>query len=220
MKRPPLRHSAALAAAALLVGACQPAPQALGALSDPREIVMAGVSSFAKTQSVHAHAEVVIDVTLQDIGPGQAMTANATLDADVDLVRRNVAARTTIAMGAGFAGNQVSEMFLVGGQQFTRTPPDTRWTRFPMFDNQAMLPTNDEIAAAVNGSLDGAGVVLRVAGPAPCGEGTCYHVVAELDPNAAWQMLGPILGAEEQFRRGSSSTRLRSTSSSIRRHGH
>ena len=195
MKRPPLRPSAALAAAALLVAACQPAPQALGALSDPREIVVAGVSSFAKTQTVHAHADVVIEMTLQDIGPGQAMTANATLDADVDLVRRNIAARTTIAMGAGFDRNQVSEMILVGGQQFSRTPPDTRWTRFPMFDNQVMFPTNQEIADTVNGSLDGAGVVLRLADPAPCGEATCYHVVAELDPNAAWQMLGPILGA-------------------------
>lgn len=193
MRRPSLRHSAGLATAVLVL-ACQSAPQALGPLSDPREIVMAGVSSFARTQFVHAHADLAVGMAAQDVGAAQPMTAKVTLDADIDLARRALAARTMTSMGANFGADQVSEMILVDGQQFTRNPPDTRWTQFGMLGAQPTLPSNQEIADAINGSLDGAGVILRLADATPCGDGTCYHVVAELDPNAAWQLLGPLLG--------------------------
>ena len=168
--------------------ACQPTSNAgQPILTEPGEVLMAGVSSTAALHAVHAR----FDVSFGVVG-GQPMGAQSIADVDIDLDTRNFATRN-VSSGQG-GPDQVSEMISVGGQQFTRTPPDTRWTTFPnMGGGQQALPSNPEMVALIASTVDSAHVVLHLADPEPCGEATCYHVIAKLDAEATWQLLGPLI---------------------------
>jgi hypothetical protein len=183
-----LSIAAAVVATMLAALACQPTSNASQPiLTDPGEIVMAGVNSTAALHTVHARFDVNVGV----VG-GQPIGAQSIADVDIDLDTRNFATRS---VSAGQGGpDQVSEMINVGGQQFMRTPPDTRWTTFPnMGGVQQPFPSNAEVVAAIASTVESAHAVLQLADAEPCGEATCYHVIAELDAEATWQLLGPLM---------------------------
>jgi hypothetical protein len=177
--------------AILAATGCQPtASGGLPILTDPGEIVMAGARSTAALQTVHAR----IDMTLQVVGGqlgGQQVGLRSTTDIDIDLARHNLAGRS-VTTGQG-GPDQATEIIFVDGQQFTRDLPATRWTRLPNFGPQQPLPTNDELVAAISAVIESAGVVLQLADSEPCGEASCYHVIAELDATSTWHLIGPVL---------------------------
>jgi hypothetical protein len=177
----------AFVATTLAAVACQPASTAgQPILTDPAEIVMAGVNSTASLHSVHARLEVSFGRGGIGVAGGPSIS-----DVDIDLDTRSFAARS---VSAGQGGpDQVSEMIIVGGQQFVRMPPDPRWTGFPNMAGQQAFPSNADVVAAIASTIDSAHVVLNLAEPEPCGEATCYHVIAELDAEATWQLLGPLM---------------------------
>jgi len=180
--------AAAAAVAIMLVTlACQPASEGgQPIMTDPGEIVMAGVNSTAALHAVHARFEVSFGA-----GGGQQMGAQSIADVDIDLDTRNFATRS-VSSGQG-GPDQVSDVINIGGRQFTRTPPDTRWMAFPNPGGQPAFPTNDEVVAAIASTVDSAHAVLQLADSEPCGEATCYHVIAELDAEATWQLLGALI---------------------------
>jgi hypothetical protein len=179
--------TAAVVAIMLAAVACQPTSNAgQPILTDPGEIVMAGVNSTANLHTVHARFDVSFGRGGIGVAGGQSIA-----EADIDLDTRSFATRS---VSAGQGGpDQVSEMINVGGQQFSRTPPDTRWTTFPNMGGQQALPSDAEVVAAIASTVDSAHAVLHLADAEPCGEATCYHVIAELDAEATWQLIGPLL---------------------------
>lgn len=184
MSRPFVTAAVAIMLAA---AACQPASTGQPILTDPGEIVMAGVDSTAALHTVHARFDVSFGaIRAQQMG-GQSIA-----DVDIDLDTRDFATRS-VSSGQG-GPDQVSEMISVGGQQFTRTPPGPRWTTFPnMGGGQGAFPSNAEVVALIASTVASAHAVLHLADPEPCGEATCYHVIAELDAEATWQLLGPLV---------------------------
>jgi hypothetical protein len=118
------------------------------------------------------------------------MQGRTTLDLDLDLATRNYAGRSVSGVGGV---DQTSEVISVDGKQFTRNPPDARWTQFPNFGGGPVFPTNDVVVAAIRALIEGGGTGLTLADPQPCGDATCYHVIAELNKAATWQLLAPIV---------------------------
>jgi hypothetical protein len=176
----------------LLIG-CQPASNGgQPLLTDPSEVVMAAVRSTAGLHSVHARMEMTIRGGAgQGIG-GPAMNGRMAFDVDVDLDTRSFAGRTVVSM-AGMP-DMTSDMILVGGQQFTRTAPATRWTQMPQFGPPVQFPANEQLVEGISTVIQGAGVDLQLTEPEPCGEATCYHVIASVDPATEWQLLASLSG--------------------------
>lgn len=175
-----------------LIG-CQPASNgSQPLLADPGEVVMAGVHSTAELHTVHARMEMTFQGPAgQGLG-GQAMSGRMVFDVDADLDTRSFAGRTVASIQGMPA--MTSDMILVGGQEFSRNAPDTRWMQMPQFGAQMPFPTNDQLVEAISTVVQGTGVDLQLAEPEPCGEATCYHVIANLDPATEWQLLAPLSG--------------------------
>jgi hypothetical protein len=189
------RAAFAIAMISVAIG-CQPASNGQPLLTDPAEIVMAGVRSTAALHTVHAR----IDMTYQEQpaqqpgdlpGPGnEAMGGRSTIELDIDLATRDFAGRSVNSIRGGL--EQTSELIFVGGQQFTRNLPDVRWIQFPNFANQVSFPSNEVLLAGVSSMIEGGGVAFQLADAEACGDATCYHVVADLSSEATWQLLGPV----------------------------
>ncbi len=178
-----------LAVAAMLgaVG-CQSTVDGLPILTDPAEIVMAGVRSTAALQYVHVRVDGNLQVAPAGQGNG-AMFQQIALDFDMDVARRAIAGRT-VAKAAG-QPDRISEVLLVNGEQFVRGGPDTRWTHFPNTNGPMQLPSTDDIINGIS-PLIGREIVVHPADSEACGAGTCYHVVADLDPLSSMWIVGPI----------------------------
>lgn len=175
-----------------LIG-CQPASNGgQPLLTDPAEVVMAAVRSTAMLHTVHARMEMSIQGPAGQAFGGPAMNGRMAFDVDFDLDTRSFAGRSVVSM-AGIPA-MTSDMILVGGQQFTRTAPATRWTQMPQFGAQVPFPSNDQLVEGISTVIQGAGVDLQLADPEPCGEATCYHVIANMDPATEWQLLAPLTG--------------------------
>ncbi len=180
------------AAAMLSATACQPAAtEGLPILSAPGEIVMAGVRSTAALHSVHARIDLTVrDAGGQQLGGGQ-FDLQSSLEVDMNLDTRDYASRSLTA-GQGEPG-QTTETIEVGGRQFTRNPPATRWMQFPNFGGQQPFPSNEELVSAIAAVVEGSGAVLQLEDPVACGAATCYHVIVDLDAASAWKVLAPII---------------------------
>ncbi|HEV8545375.1 MAG TPA: hypothetical protein VGQ64_03725 [Candidatus Limnocylindrales bacterium] len=175
---------------AVALTGCGPSSNGQPLLTEPSEIVMAGVRSTASLQFVHAR----LDVDMPMFAPGGAagqLSSKTAMELDVDLTTRSLAGRV-VTSGRGGA-DQVSDVILVGGKQFTRSAPEIRWTLFPNLGGQQPFASNDQIVAAVETAIGGSGVVLSLGDAQACGDATCYRVVADLDPMSAWQLFAPII---------------------------
>jgi hypothetical protein len=171
-----------------VAGACDPAAKGQPLLTDPAEIVMAAVRSTAGLKGVHAKVEVAFKGGGQAFG-GPDMQTRTTLDLDLDMATRNYSGRS-VTDSAGI--DQASEVISVDGNEFTRNPPNARWTQFSDFGGGPSFPTNEMLVAAIGAVIDGGGAGLTLADSEPCGEMTCYHVIAELNRAATWQLIAPL----------------------------
>jgi hypothetical protein len=183
----------AIALAVLAATACQPSANGQPLLTDPAEIVMAGARSTAALHTVHLRMDMTFrsDPNL-GLGGGMQMGGQMSEEVDADLDTRNFAARTVTAIQGMPA--TTSDMILVGGQQFSRSAADGRWMQFPQFGAPMAFPTNDQLVEALSSVIEGGGVDLELGEQQSCGEVTCYHVVATVDPAVEWQLLAPLTG--------------------------
>lgn len=175
---------------AVALTGCGPSSNGQPLLTEPSEIVMAGVRSTASLQFVHAR----LDMDMPNFAPGGAaggFSSKSSIELDIDLTTRSLAGHTLTNMGGP---DQASDTILVDGKQFTRNAGETRWTLFPNLGAQQPFPSNDQIVAAIETAIGGSGVVLHLEDAQACGDATCYHVVADLDPTSAWQLFAPIVG--------------------------
>ena len=172
---------------------CQPSANGQPLLTDPAEIVMAGARSTAALHTVHLRLDVTFQSAAgQGLGGGMQIAGRASEELDADLETRSFAGRTVTSIQG--MPDMTSDMILVGGQQFSRNAPDTRWTMFPQFGAPMAFPSNDQLVEALSTVIDGGGVDLQLAEQQPCGEATCYHVIATIDPAVEWQLLVPLTG--------------------------
>jgi len=180
--------------AVLAASGCQPSANGQALLTDPAEIVMAGARSTAALHTVHLRMDMTFQsVAGQGIGGGMQMAGRMSEELDADLETRSFAGRTVISVQG--SPDMTSDIILVGGQQFSRNAPDTRWTLFPQFGGQMPFPSNDQLVEALSTVIQGGGVDLQLAEQQPCGDATCYHVIANIDPAVEWQLLAPLTGA-------------------------
>jgi hypothetical protein len=185
----PVRRLARIVAAtaAAFAVACEPAAPALPILTDPAEVVMAGIRSTAALHAVHARIEFDFNM------PGGGGMNGEKIEIDADLDTRSFAGRTVSSSGDG--SEYTTEFIWVGGRQLTRTPPNERWTSLPNFGPGQGLPfpTNDELVTTISTLVAGDGMDIRLAEPAACGDSTCYHAIADLDADATWQLAAPLI---------------------------
>jgi hypothetical protein len=185
--RGPVRRVARIVAAtvAALAVACEPATPALPLLTDPAEVVMAGIRSTAALHTVHARFEIGFNM------PGEGGMDGQTIEIDADLDTRSFAGRGVAdsANGADFT----SEFIAVGGWQFTRNPPEQRWSSFQNVPAGVPFPSNDELLATISALVAGDGIAVRLADPETCGDSTCYHAIIDLDSDATWELFAPVL---------------------------
>ena len=161
-------------------------------LTDPAEVVMAGVRSTAALHAVHARFDISAQMAggQQLGGPQQQFSSRVAMDLDIDLDTRSLAGRSVMA---GMGGpDQTSDVILVGGQQFSRNAPDTRWTQFSLGPTMP-FPTNEQLVESISAVIENGGAQLSLTEPEACGEATCYHAVADIDPTATWQLMAPVV---------------------------
>jgi hypothetical protein len=182
----------ALAIAVLAATGCQPNANGQPLLTDPAEIVMAGARSTAALHTVHLRMDMTFQSAAgQGIGGG-VFAGRMSEELDADLETRSFAGRTVTSVQG--MPDMTSDIILVGGQQFSRNAPDTRWTLFPQFGAPMPFPSNDQLVEALSSVIQGGGVDLQLAEQQACGEATCYHVIANIEPAVEWQLLAPLTG--------------------------
>jgi hypothetical protein len=190
-----------LAVIVVALGACGPGTPAMPRLEDPREIVAEAIRTTAELEYVHARLELEAQAADPAGGVGNTSMGYA-VDLDLDLVRREFHALLEGNLGPG--GSMRAELLVVGNEMFSRTEGDASlgasvgWHRTPMVpggDPRAGLPSNDVIAAVLDGFLDDPGLELRLAGMEDCASGTCYHVTATVAPDLTWRVVnGQLFG--------------------------
>ena len=164
------------------------AAEPLPILDDPHEIVTAAGQSSAALGTVHAR----IELTINQVGAGGG-AAQALVEADIDVPRRNIAGRAQYSMPGGQVDR--SEFVLLDRVIFSRNLPDAGWNRNPDPANGNHLPTNTGYLALIESEIAAGRVGLELGDPAPCAESTCYRVLVRLDSEAAWRLLlAPITG--------------------------
>jgi hypothetical protein len=178
------RAALLVAAIALAIIGCQATPPAQPILTDPSEVAMAAIRSTAALQSVHARLDSLFR-------QGGGFDSGSSVEFDIDLTRRDFAARA-VSKGQG-GTEQVTEVIFVGGRQFMRDPPNQRWGQQQVVPGQFVFPTNDALVGAISAVIDSGSAHLDLAAAEPCGEATCYHLTAQLDPTSTWQLLAPVL---------------------------
>lgn len=179
-----------LAIVAAIAG-CDSSPS-LPLLTDPHEIVTATATSTAALGSLR----VQVDLTGHDQGGrGGQDRVRIQLEADIDMQRRNLAGRAQLTMEDGVANAGAGEFVVVDGSTFTRESPTSRWWVNDDGGAGAHLPTNAEYVALLETAIAKGSAVLTLGEASPCGDGTCYHVTAALDREAAWQLIAaPLVG--------------------------
>jgi hypothetical protein len=186
--------AAGIVIAALSLAGCQSTANGQAILTDPAEILMAGARSTAALHTVHARMDMTFQTAPgQGLGGGMQVAGRMSEELDADLDTRSFAGRTVTSVQG--MPDMTSDMILVGGQQFSRNAPETRWTLFPQFGAPVALPSNDQLVEALSAVIEGGGVDLQLAEQQACGDVTCYHVIASIDPAVEWQLLAPLVGA-------------------------
>ena len=188
--------------AASLVLAFGCTPNASGPLlTDPHEIVLKAIRSTAALSYVRVHAEIGVSMAAFG-GPGAAGDLRISMDADVDLAHRQLAGRMTTQAPQGFGGAaggqaaQVQEFISLATASYQRSGGTGRWTKFSTTGIGALAgPSNAQIAARVEAFASDPGVKLDLGEAATCSLGTCYHLTATVDSNAAFKTLMTVFGA-------------------------
>jgi hypothetical protein len=163
-------------------------PEPLPILDDPHEILTAAGQSTAALGTVHAR----IELTITEIGAGGA-AAEALLEADIDVPRRNLAGRAQYSRPGGQV--EASEFVLLDGVIFSRQLPAADWDTNPDPANGDHLPTSAGYLALIEGEIAAGRVGLQLGDPESCADSTCYRVLARLDSEAAWRLLlAPVTG--------------------------
>lgn len=184
---------ATMLAFSLLLAACGD-PAASPRPTDPRDILVGAVRATAGLPSARIHVEMVMTMgPALDIGDGRMTAA---LDADVDLITRQLAARMTWngPGGLGAGGGQVTEAVITRAATFTRDAGEPRWQKMPTMPGPAG-PTNEEIARMIEQLVLNPAVRLELVEATPCSLGTCDHVVARVGGKEFFRAMAPLLGA-------------------------
>lgn len=189
---------AVILAAAILAGACGD-PAGPARPTDPRAIVSDAVRATALLPSARVHAEMRISM-----GPGLGAGAGngemtMLVDADIDLVNRQLTGRSTWRAPAAFGGggDQVSEMIVTRAATFTREA-NGRWMKIPV-EPGAAGPTNEQIVRAIETLVADPTVRLELVEPVACSLGTCDHVLVHVGGARLLDVLGPMLGMPRDF---------------------
>jgi hypothetical protein len=189
-----LRLLVATAATAATLAAC--GADASARPTDARQILAAAIRTTATVPTLKVHAEITSSFGA-GLGINNAEVTMA-LDADVDLVNRQLAGRATTRMpvqlgnGAGPAV-QVAEMIVTPAATFTKDSVTGRWIKMTIGANAAG-PTNEEIATMLANVLSDPAVGVDLAEAGPCSLGTCDHVVAHVDAATVGPALTALLG--------------------------
>lgn len=179
MIRRPQRALLAVAAVALLAAACGTTPTG-PALTDPRQIVTAALTSTESAKSVHLSVTVEGEATVAlPIGGGSGTPLDltgTTASADIDFVK--AAARATFALKAGLTVN--GEVIAIDGKTYLKST-----LTGPLYQESAGSTPVDP--SAVTGLIDNLGDLLLKPGlnlvkgdDIACGSKQCYTVSAEL----------------------------------------
>ncbi len=181
IRRP--RHALfAVAAIAVLVAACGTTPPG-PALTDPREIVTAALTSTENAKSVHlaATADGEATVALPMVGGTgtQLDLTGTTASADIDFVKP--AAHATFALKAGLTVN--GEVIAIDGKTYLKST-----LTGPLYEGSAAGAGLFD-ASTVSGAIDNLGDLLLKPGldlvkgeDIACGSKQCYTVSVELTP--------------------------------------
>jgi hypothetical protein len=182
MTRSPRRLPAALAVIAGLFAVVACGGPALPALTDPVEIVAAGLTSTETARTVHL--EVTVDGEISADLTGGTGTATSlpltgtTASADVDMAGGK--AHATFAVPALL--NLNGELIQIGGTSYVKTSLGG-----PLFEVQEAVDTLPVDPTDASGMIDDIGDFLLADGVDPvkgddvdCGGKTCYTVMIEL----------------------------------------
>ena len=182
---PPLRLStlAGIVVAALAVGACQTAPTA-PALTDPREILAAAVTTAAAASSVRidATADGTVALDLGFGGPSEVDLSGTTVSADLDLEAGDARATFSAPNLLGITG----ELIAVDGTSYAKTS-----LTGPKYLVQPLTGTDLPAPSGVTRTTVLSDLTEFLANPAldpvkgedvACGNTTCYRVDITLTP--------------------------------------
>jgi hypothetical protein len=187
--RPRLRRLAAVGTVfgmALAIAACGAGGPTRP--SDPRELVIQAATATASLSSARLHLEG--RATNSDPnGPQGSVTV--TIDGDVLLATRELAARATVVSGAAQPA-QVSDMIATGGFGYYRQGGAGSWYRTTLSLDSG--PTNAAIVDALLDLLRDPAVTYERRDAAECTLGTCDVVVVHVPGRALASRLAALLG--------------------------
>jgi hypothetical protein len=180
MHRPTRAFIAGLLIATLTVVGCG---GAAGTLSDPRDILDAGVRSMSELETVHLEAELVGSIPF-DLGAGDGGEAidlsGASLEADVDI--EAAAAQMTIALPM-LLGLE-AEMIVVDDASYTRVSfLSDKYQRSAMTDEEGpagALQDPGKTLEDIISAIDDLETPPERLDDERCGEEDCYHVRVSL----------------------------------------
>jgi hypothetical protein len=186
------RIGAALLTMLVAIG-CQDTDNGLPILTDAHEIVSAAATSSAALGSVH----VEIDLKGRNGDPaGGQEEIRFLLAADIDVQGRNIVGRTRMTQ-PGQQGNagETTEFILLDTKVFMKDSTAPRWFVNDNAGNGDHLPANAAYLGLLETAVANGSAILGLADAVQCGEATCYHVTATLDPTATWVLLvAPLVG--------------------------
>ena len=198
------RAALVVAAIAALATACG-GPAGTPRPTDPRLILTNAINATAALPSLRLHVEVA--ATSGPLGPNQPNAVmKATLDADVALATRELAARVSTTMPAGLGGanagpqSQIGEIIVTQAASFSRTNAAGRWSKGS--SGLGGGPTNAQIATMISNLLSNPAMTFELRDAAPCSLGTCDHVVAHIDGQVLGQAVGAVLGGSADVGNG------------------
>lgn len=167
--------------AALIFGACQTAP-AQPALTDPRQILAAAVTSASAASTVRIDASASGTVSLDLLGMGTPTPidlSGTTATADLDLASGNVRATFSAPNLLGLTG----EFIVVDGTSYLKSTLTGALYQVGSVGSEEPVPSGEARSTVLKGITD------LLANPAfdpvkgddaPCGNATCYRVDLKL----------------------------------------
>jgi hypothetical protein len=198
----PARRSSARAGVGLLVGAalvlgagCS-TPAASVRPTEPRAIVVDAIRTTAALPGARIHIEAVVGM-----GAQQAGEIRLSLDADVNLVSRELAGRTTTTFpqelmgGMGPAAQQTVEFIVMRDGVFGRDPGTGRWTQAST-EGLPATPTTADLVAILEGIVGLPAMAFEGGATTDCSLGACDHVTVHVDGAALAGALGRLMNRE------------------------
>jgi hypothetical protein len=170
--------------AAVAIAACNSAPPAAPALTDPKEILTRSVTAMQDVKSFHIEAALggTLNADLMGTGSSSAIKLDATsADADIDVANKKL--RATFVVPAMFGLN--GEVIQIGDTSYTKV--SLAGDKYQKTEGAADdLPVDTDPVAALtqlNEFLSKPEIMPTKGADARCGEKDCY--VVEIDLSAA-----------------------------------